>query len=196
MTSDQIHELSEGIERVTSSTKNLALLFAVLAMFFALAETLSRSEQVSAQINQARAGDTWAYAHSKTSRMVSIQTAARTLETDIDAAPNTTVRDAKKKLIDELKSAYARYDSDPEQNDGRRQLVQRAETYERLSDFAMARFHHYSLASAMFQRGMWMAFVGLVIGIALFGFMAVALAIMGLFFVFVGQFAPFLFHVL
>ncbi|MGO9700821.1 MAG: DUF4337 family protein, partial [Xanthobacteraceae bacterium] len=80
------------------------------------------------------------------------------------------------------------YESDPKTGEGRKELAVRAKAEEEERDLAMAKYHHYELASAAFQIGIVLASAAViteVIGLAWFagvlGLAGIAVTALGLF---------------
>ena len=58
----------------------------------------------------------------------------------------------------------ARYESDPEEKDGRKELRALAEKYEHERDTHLARYHNYEFGSAAFQIGIVLASAAVITG--------------------------------
>jgi Domain of unknown function (DUF4337) len=105
-----------------------------------------------------------------------------------DAAADPAAKAAMQKQIDSWKQTAARYDSEPSTGEGRKELAERAKEVEERRNLAMAKYHHYELASAAFQIGIVLASAAVItgmIGLAWFGgvlgIVGIALALLGLF---------------
>ena len=61
------------------------------------------------------------------------------------------------KQIEAWQKSAARYDSEPDTGEGRKELAARAKVAEESRDLAMAKYHHYEVASAAFQIGIVLA---------------------------------------
>ena len=71
---------------------------------------------------------------------------------------------------------------------------ERAKHAEHDSELAMARYHHYEIASAAFQIGIVLASATVITGMVALSFLAGALGIVGIGFMAIGLFAPHAVH--
>src|SRR5215471_10214072 len=140
-----------------SRNKQIALLISIIALFLALAEMFGKSAQTEGISLNIKASDTWNFFQAKTIRQTAVRTAAQAMT--VEAA--TTTDEAKKaallKQADEWMKTVARYESDPTEKDGRKELRALAEKYEHERDTQLSRYHHYEFASAAFQIGIVLA---------------------------------------
>jgi hypothetical protein len=90
----------------------------------------------------------------------------------------------------------ARYESDPAEKDGRKELRALAEKYEHERDTHLSRYHHYEFASAGFQIGIVLASAAVITGMVALVYVAGGLALVGLGFMALGFFNPHLLHAL
>jgi hypothetical protein len=78
--------------------------------------------------------------------------------------------------------------------DGRKELREQAEKYEHNRDTALARYHHYEVASAAYQIGIVLASAAVITGIIGLAYAGAALGVLGLVFMAIGLFAPHAVH--
>ena len=100
------------------------------------------------------------------------------------------------KQIDDWTKTAARYRSEPETGEGSEQLAARAKEAEHARDLAMARYHHYEVASAAFQIGIVLASATIITGMVALAWISGALALAGLAFTAIGLFAPHAVHLM
>jgi hypothetical protein len=180
------HEKKKG----DSLNKKIALLISVIALFLAFSETLGKSAQtVGIELN-IKASDTWNFFQAKTIRQTTLRTAAEAMALQLPVAPNDEVKAALAKQIETWRATVARYESDPKEKDGRKELRAQAETYERARDIAMARYHNYEFGSAAFQIGIVLASAAVITGMIALVYGAIGLGVIGLVFTSLGLFAP------
>lgn len=179
---------------MTDTNKKVALVIAVLALFLAFSETLGKSAQTAAISHNVEASNLWAFFQAKTIRMTTLRTAAEQMQVDRDAAAETPVRASMDKRIDGWLKAAARYDTEPETQEGRRELMARAKLSEDKRDTSMARYHHYEVASAAFQIAIVLASSTVITGILLLTWLAGGLGVIGLGFMAIALFAPHAVH--
>lgn len=169
---------------IEPNNKKVALLIALLALVLAFSETLGKSAQTSALTHNIEAANLWSFFQAKTIRMTTVRTAAETLEVE------PTLSDAAKAQIAKWKAAAARYDSEPETREGRKELMARAKELEAKRDLAMAAYHHYELSSALVQIAIVLASAMIITGIGALGWVATGLGALGIVFSGIGFFAP------
>jgi hypothetical protein len=100
------------------------------------------------------------------------------------------------KQIDAWKKTAARYDSEPSTGEGRKELAERAKEAEEKRDLALAKYHHYELASAAFQVGIVLASAAVITGIVALAWFGGALGVLGLALMGLGLFAPHAVHLI
>ncbi len=176
------------------SNKKIALLIAVLALFLAFAETLGKSAQTNAISLNVEASNLWAFFQAKTIRMTVLRTAAEETEIDLPAAADPALRAAKQKRIEDWKKTAARYDTEPETQEGRKELSERAKHAEEKRETAMAKYHHFEVASAAFQIAIVLASATVITGIMALAWLVGGLGVAGLIFMAIGLLAPHAVH--
>jgi hypothetical protein len=175
-------------EHASHSNRRIGLVIAVLALFLSLSETLGKSAQTEAIGANVESSNLWAFFQAKTVRMTTVRTAAEELKLTAESATEPVVKAAMEKQIEAWQKSAARYDSEPDTGEGRKELAARAKVAEESRDLAMAKYHHYEVASAAFQIGIVLASAAViteVIGLAWFagllGLAGVAITALGLF---------------
>jgi hypothetical protein len=187
-------EHAEHAEHASSSNKRIALLIAVIALFLALSETLGKSAQTDALSQNIEASNLWAFFQAKTVRMTTVRTAAENMQTQLEKETDGVFKASAGKRIDFWQKTAQRYDDEPDTNEGRKQLVARAKKAEEKRDTALAKYHHFEVASAAFQIGIVLASATIITGMALLSWGAIALAVIGVGFTTIGLFAPHAVH--
>jgi hypothetical protein len=94
------------------------------------------------------------------------------------------------KRLDGWKSTASRYESEPETNEGRKELVARAKAAEEARDRALATDNMYDVASAALQLAIVLASASVVVGVSWLAWAAGGLGAIGLIFAIIGWFAP------
>src|ERR1041384_830208 len=173
-----------------SGNKKIALLISVLALFLAFSETLGKSSQTAAIADNIKSSDTWNFFQAKTIRQTSLRIAAETMTAQLSAITNDEAKAAITKQIEAWRNTVARYDSDPKEQDGRKELRAQAEKLEHERDTWLARYHQYEFASAAFQIGIVLASAEVITGIAALGWLSGVLGVFGLGFMALGLWAP------
>jgi hypothetical protein len=167
-----------------------AVYLGVVAMLLAIASLgggKATKEMLNANI---RASDTYAFAQAKYLRETAFELAADQLEAELAAQP--AMPDAAKasmgKTVAHYRAAAARYASDPESGEGRKELLAKAKQWDGERDHASARDPNFEFAAALFQIAIVLGSVAIVAASpALLGFssvltaLAVALTVNGYF---------------
>jgi hypothetical protein len=178
------HGLVEG------ENKKIAILISVLALFLAIGETLGKSAQTDALKYNVEASNLWAFFQAKTIRKTTMETAAEQMEVDVKLAKDPAVRDILEKRVSQWRTQAARYESEPETQEGRKELSARARALQAKSALAMARYHNFEFASAAFQIAIVLASAYLITHVIYLLWGALGLGGIGLFFSAVGLVAP------
>jgi hypothetical protein len=174
--------------------KKIALLISVIALFLAFSETLGKSAQtVGIELN-IKASDSWNFFQAKTIRQTSLRVAAEAMTLQVAATPNEEAKAIMTKQIDTWKATVARYESDPKEQDGRRELMAIAKKFEAQRDVARARYHSYEFGSAAFQIGIVLASAAVITGMIALVYTAAGVGLLGLLFTGIGLFSPELPH--
>ena len=146
---------------VTTRNKRVALLIAVIALFLAFAETLGKSAQTNALNHQIEASNLWNFFQAKNIRRTLTLVAAEEMKVHAVGSVEEPRKAAMTKQLDEWTKTAARYRSEPEaaggKGEGTVELARRAIEEQKLRDTALARYHHYEVASAAFQIGIGLA---------------------------------------
>ena len=179
-----------GAGHIDPSNKKIALLIAVLALVLAFSETLGKSAQTTALSQNIEASNLWAFFQAKTIRLTTVRTAAEIFEVEAPGQSNAQVREAMEKKAADWKKVAARYDSEPETQEGRKELMARAKVAEQKHDRALAAYHWYELASAALEIGIVLASAGIITGIVALPWISGGLGLVGIVLALIGLFAP------
>ena len=163
--------------------KKIALLIAVLALVLAFSETLGKSAQTAALSLNIEASNLWAFFQAKTIRQTVVRTAAE------QAAISPSTKDSPKQ-IETWKKTAERYQSEPETNEGRKELAERAKAAEAKRDRSLAAYHHYEVASAAVQIAIVLASAAIITGAIALVWVGIGLGLVGVVFCGIGFFAP------
>jgi hypothetical protein len=193
------HGHGGGHERgITEINKRVALLIAVIALFLAFSETLGKSAQTSALNYQIEASNLWNFFQAKSIRRTSTIIATEQAKIDLPTVSSDAQKAAYAKQIDEWTKTAARYRSEPEagggKGEGTLELSRRAIEQQKLRDDALAKYHHYEVASAAFQIAIVLASATVITGMVALSFLAAGLGVVGIGFMAIGLFAPHAVH--
>ena len=201
-------EHAEHAEHAAGANRKIALLIAVFALFLALSETLGKSANTDALTLNIKASDTWNFFQAKNIRRTVVLTAAETLKAAPPPASPVTLAAANgaagttgvaeaptppgaiERQIAEWEKTAARYRSEPETREGTTELSERAQEAEHERDTALARYHHYEIASAAFQIGIVLCSAAVITGMTMLAWLAGSIGVIGIAFMAIGLFIP------
>lgn len=186
-----------GVDTSTIN-KRVALLIAVIALFLAFSETLGKSAQTSALNHQIEASNLWNFFQAKNIRRTATIVATEQTKLELIGVTNEQQKAAITKQVDDWTKTAARYRSEPEaaggKGEGTVELSRRAIEEQHLRDTALAKYHHYEVASAAFQIGIVLASATVITGMVALSFLAAGLGVVGIGFMAIGLFAPHAVH--
>lgn len=188
-----------GAEETTlSQNKKVALLIAVIALCLAFSETLGKSAQTSALNYQIEASNLWNFFQAKSIRRTNTIVASEAMKADFATSSDEARKAVLSKQIGEWEKTSARYRSEPEagggKGEGTVELARRAIEEQKKRDDALAKYHHYEVASAAFQIAIVLASATVITGMLVLSYISVGLALLGLGFMGIGLFAPHAIH--
>jgi hypothetical protein len=172
------------------NNRKIALLISVIALCLAFSETLGKSSQTAAISDNVEAANLWAFFQAKTIRRTLVEAAAQEMTIGSLSVADEAAKAAMAKQIALWKSEAARYRSEPSTREGSTELAARAKEAEKKRDTALARYHHYEVASAAYQIGIVLASAAVITSIVLLAYAAAGLGVLGLVFTGIGLFAP------
>jgi Domain of unknown function (DUF4337) len=192
------HEHLEHAEHAEHAShggnKKIALLISVLALFLAFSETLGKGAQTAAITHNVASNDLWAFYQAKHIRGTLLRTAAEQLQLTAEAVAAPEAKAKIAKTVENWRKTADRYDDDAKSGEGRKQLAEKAKQSEERRELSMARYHHYELASALFQIGIVLASAQVITGMIALGFLSGLLGVVGLAFTAIGLWAPHAVH--
>ena len=157
---------------VDPSNKKIALLIAILALFLAISETLSKAYQTEVITKQVEASNLWAFFQAKSIRKTSTDLAIQSAQIQ----PSTD--DAKTAaMIKRWTDASKRYDSEPETGEGRKELAARAVAAQKLGQVANHKYHNLEISSGMLQVAIVLASSSIITGVMLLAWFAGGLGV-------------------
>lgn len=177
-----------------SRNKKIALLISVLALFLALSETLGKSAQTEVIATNVAVNDTWAFYQARVIRITILRTATEALEVQGAGITDPAQKTARDKVLDGWRKNAKRYDSDPVEKEGRKELMEKARELEHERDKLNAKYHNYEFGSAAYQIAIVLCSAAVITGMMPLAFGAMGLGLIGLAFTGLGLFLPELPH--
>ena len=142
-----------------------ALLVSVLALVLAVASLGGSNAAKEATMENILAANAYNFYQAKNQRQTAYKIAADNLELQLKTAklPSDARQPLEKKLSDYQKNV-ARYESEPETGEGKKELMQRAKAHEAKRDEALARDPWFDYAEALLQIGIVLISVAIITG--------------------------------
>jgi hypothetical protein len=178
----EIHEeLQEAHEK--SGSKWVAVYIAILAVALAITGMGASNAMKDMLSNNIEASNLWAFFQAKTIRKTAVDATADQLGLILVANPN--MPDAARKQLEDMikryKSASARYESEPETGEGRKELAARATEKGKARDIAQRKDPYFDFAEALIQIAIVLASVSLITRTSLLLIVSFAMSGAGIF---------------
>lgn len=158
-----------------------AVVIAILAMILAITGLGGSNAGKEAVNNNVLASNYWNFFQAKNMRQTSIALAADQFELAFlnDPALPEEAKAVLKKKIEGYRKTVARYESEPETNEGKKELIQRAKQHEVLRDHALKQDPYFDYAEALLQIAIVLISVAIVADLVWLSFVGGALGILG-----------------
>ena len=151
----QAHETAELIEQPEGDKlkTRTALTISFFAMVLAFASLGGSNTAKEATQENILAANAYSFYQAKAIRQTSMKIAATDLELQLlrDTAMPADVKEIFKKKIEDYKKTADRYESEPETNDGKKELMVRAKAHEAARDYALRQDPWFDYAEGMVQ---------------------------------------------
>jgi hypothetical protein len=176
-------EIEEAIEEAPN--KKIALVIAILALFLAVSETLSKSYQTEVLMKQIEASNLWSFYQAKSIRLTTTKIAHEAFEivTTGLSKEGSTLR---KKWADEMQ----RYESDEATKEGKREILERARLAEEERDLFSKKYRLMEIATGLLQVAIVLASASIITGVIALLWASGGLGIISLGFIASGIFFP------
>ena len=185
--------MSGGHGHVEGGNKKIALLVAVLAALLAISEMGGKSAQTHGLADHIDASNLWSFFQAKTIRQTTMRTAADAIEAQFKDAPQPMPAGLKGQ-VDAWRKTAQRYETEPETNEGRKELAARAKVKEEARSKAMSAYHMFEYGSAALQLAIVLAGASALTSVIWLMAMSIGLGVVGLAFSALGFLAPTLIH--
>lgn len=169
-------------EKTTDRTKQrMAIAIAILAMILAITSLGGSNAGKEAVNNNVLASNYFNFFQAKNMRQTSFVLAADQLELAWlnDPALSPDAKAALKAKADAYRKTVARYESEPDTREGKKELLQRAQEYEKLRDHALKQDPYFDYAEALLQIAIVLISVAIVAELSWLSFIGGALGILG-----------------
>jgi hypothetical protein len=179
----ETREIEETIEE--SPNKKIALVIAILALFLAISETLSKSYQTEVLMKQIEASNLWSFYQAKSIRLTTTKLAHEAFEivtTDLSKKG----AELRKKWGDEIQ----RYESDDATKEGKKEIFERARLAEEERDLFSKKYRLMEIAAGLLQVAIVLASASIITGVIALLWASGGLGIISLGFIASGIFFP------
>lgn len=170
--------------------KRIALLIAILALMLAFAEIGGKNAEQDALARNIEASNLWAFFQAKTIRGTTLRTAAEAMEVELAGTTEPATRERLQKRIDGWKATIARYDTEPETQEGRKELIARAKAAEARRDISSARDDKYDIVSGLLQIAIVIASAAIITGVTMLAWTGGGLGLLGFALMVLAELAP------
>ena len=151
----EAHETSELVEDAIGdkSKTRTALTISVFAMVLAFASLGGSNAAKESTQENILAANSYSFYQAKTIRQTSLKIAAADMELQLLKEPGmpAPAKEAFQKKIDEYQKTVARYESEPENKEGKKELMVQAKGHEATRDHALRQDPWFDYAEGMLQ---------------------------------------------
>jgi hypothetical protein len=182
--------MSAAPDIADSNNKGIALLIAVLALLLAFSEIGGKQAENDSLSKNIEASNLWSFFQAKTIRRADAMVAAESLTATMAAVTDPTAKAVMQKQVEAWRANAQRLETEPETNEGRRELMARAKAAEAERDLSKARNEKFEIASGILQIGIVVASAAIITGVTLLAFAGGAAGIAGVGLMALAQFAP------
>jgi hypothetical protein len=167
MDAQETAELIEQSGHGNKQQNRSALTISILAMILAIASLGGSNAMKEATQENILAANAYAFYQAKNIRQTTYKLAANDLELQLAREPNmnAAAKAMFEKKIEDYKNTAARYESEPETKEGKKELMVRAKEHEAIRDNAMRQDPWFDYAEGALQIAIVLLSVSIVAGI-------------------------------
>ena len=181
MEANEAAELMEQDKQENRFKQRAAILIAVLAMVLAITSLGGNNAGKEAVNNNILASNFFNFYQAKNMRQTALMLAADEFEIAWSSDPGLSA-DAKAALAKKLgdyKKTIGRYESDPDTQEGKKELMARARAYEEARDHALRQDPYFDYAETLLQIAIVLISVAIVADAVWLSFIGAALGVIG-----------------
>lgn len=182
MKADEAAEMMDQEKTRDTFKQRAALAIATFAMILAITGLGGSNAGKEAVNNNVLASNYWTFFQAKNMRQTSFALAADDLELRLaqtDPALSPQAQAELRKKADAYRKTVARYESEPETREGKKELIARAKEYEAKRDHALKQDPYFDYAEALLQIAIVLISVAIVADLVWLSFVGGALGIVG-----------------
>lgn len=140
-----------GGHEVGEEHKKIGLMIALLALLLSFSEIGNKQSENESIAKNIEAANLWSFYQAKTIRRTTMQTAAEEMGVNAALATDPAAKAALEAQVKKWRDTAARYESEPDTGEGRKELMARAKAAEERRDFTKQRAEVFEIASALLQ---------------------------------------------
>lgn len=168
-----------------SENKKIGLLIAIMALILSFSEIGNKQSENESMAKNIDASNLWSFYQAKTIRRTAVLTAAEDMTVRAALTADPTAKAALEAQVKRWRDTAARYESEPETNEGRKELMARAKDAETRRDLTKQRAEVFEISSALLQIGIVLASTAIITGVMMLvwcagGLSVIALVLMGI----------------
>jgi hypothetical protein len=182
MKADEAAELMDSEKTRDTFKQRAAVTIAFFAMLLAITSLGGSNAGKEAVNNNVLASNYWNFFQAKNMRQTSFGLAADELELRLaqnDPSLSPEAQAAMKAKAEAYRKTVARYESEPETREGKKELIARAKQHEAMRDHALKQDPYFDYAEALLQIAIVLISVAIVADLAWLSFVGGALGIIG-----------------
>ena len=174
---NELTEMHEG----HGHKSRTALTISILAMVLAISNLGGSNAMKESTQENILASNAYSFYQAKTVRQTALKIAATDLELQLAREPQmpAAVKELHQKKIDDYKKTIERYESEPENKEGKKELLAKAKAHEHVRDHAMRQDPWFDYAEGMLQIAIVLLSVSIIGGVAVFYWVGSGLGLLG-----------------
>ena len=181
MEADEAAEMMDQDELRDRFKQRAAVAIAILAMVLAICSLGGSNAGKEAVNNNILASNYFNFFQAKNMRQTSLMLAADELEYGWLNEPSVgeSAKQAMRAKLDQYKKTIARYDSEPDTREGKKELMERAREHEQKRDLALKQDPYFDYAEALLQIAIVLISVAIIANLPWLSFLGGAVGIVG-----------------
>lgn len=181
MQADEAADLMDADKESDRFKQRAAVVIAIFAMVLAITALGGSNAGKEAVNNNVLASNYFNFFQAKNMRQTALILAADQVELAWlnDAAVPDAAKETLRKKLDQYRKTVARYESEPETSEGKKELLARARDYEVKRDHALRQDPYFDYAEAMLQIAIVLISVAIIANLAWLAFLGGAIGLVG-----------------
>lgn len=181
MQADEAADLMDADKESDRFKQRAAVVIAFFAMVLAITALGGSNAGKEAVNNNVLASNYFNFFQAKNMRQTALILAADQVELAWlnDAAVPDAAKETLRKKLDQYRKTVARYESEPETSEGKKELLARARDYEAKRDHALRQDPYFDYAEAMLQIAIVLISVAIIANLAWLAFLGGAIGLVG-----------------